>query len=303
MERKSRNDVVGMRVGPRMGACGVVHGQQLNDAHTRLGSPVNHTPEIAEIAHAATVFGAQRKHGNHHSCSPHRQFLQAHRFAVAHQHLTVAHSLLTSRSVVTFLPTFQLSCLVVHHHIFILQRQRHTIHVHRQHPVEFAHMLHRQVARRIPVTQGRMVPDERHRFAFLQLRCRHAENHRFSEKRHHARFNSRRISFIEKSVQRIIQRTFTPKVGKHEYFLSVGSIAPFHEVPLPTEQSSLLILHLIHISETDDAVLSRFHQHQVECPRFTVERLHHEILFPFASVGGHVVNEDMQSLSPRRIIV
>ena len=84
------------------------------------------------------------------------------------------------RTVVARLPRQQRVGLIVDNHIFIFYGQRNGIYIDGEEPVVTTHMLHLQIARRVPAAQSRMVTDDGYRLSLLQLRSRHAEKHRLA---------------------------------------------------------------------------------------------------------------------------
>ena len=139
--------------------------------------------------------------------------------------------------------------MVVDDHIFIFKRQGHAVNIHRENPIELADMLQGQVARGIPVADGRMIAYESQRLSVVQLRRRDAEDDSLAEKRQCQWNDARLIALIKIGIERIVERTVAPEVGKDEGLHAVGSIGTLHLVPLSAKHAAVTVFHLIDILE------------------------------------------------------
>ena len=135
MKCKGRNDVIGIRVAPRVGHCRIIDGQDLDDLHARGHGPVDQTAQVAEVAHPVRVLTAEREDGYHHSGSTPHPLLYTKSTTMNNKDRTIRNHRLVwrqqalSSAIVALLPSHKRIRLIINDDIFIFNGHKHGIHI------------------------------------------------------------------------------------------------------------------------------------------------------------------------------
>ena len=231
---------------------------------------------------------AQREHGNGDSRQSPRALAEAQRIAIEHQHLAVGQPV-SNRSVVALLPRHQSVRLGVYHHIFILYRHQPRHSVHRQHPLATAHILHLQIARRIPRTDGGMTATDSYCLPFQQLGGRDAKQQRATEQRQTGCLDSlatltMNAGLIGVAIEMVGQWTVAPLIGEGIVFRRIEVILSRHQCPLLSQHLALGIFHLIVVFDVRQRMVPADQCRRLQQPQLPIVGLHRQVLLTSASV-------------------
>ena len=289
-----------------VGGC-VVDRQQLDDLHARHHSPVNEALEVAEVAHAIAMVATQREDGDDDAGSAPDSLAQPQVLAVADKHLSVGH-LGINDAVIALFPGYQVMRFLVDHHIFILQRQEHGVHVDGEHPVGLSQVLHTQIARLAPTAQRGMAADKSQHLSGLQLRRRDAEEYRLAVEWHRQRLNLFATlallgGQVSITIEVGIQRLLTPLVGKDIALRSIEVVAPCHGRPLLPQHLPLAVLHLVVVCQLADGMLARGDDRRLHRPHQSVVGVHQQVSGALGTVGAAVAEHHMETLAPLRTVL
>ena len=298
MEGVDGNGVVGIGVGPSARLSGVVNRQDLYHFHSRLCRPVDHPPQIAEIADAIGVLAAQGEDRHDHSGHTPDVFPDTEDAAVEHEHLAVGDVPRAGTPVVTLLPCREGTGGVVDDDILIFQRQEHAHHVDRQRPHRPPGIFHPHIARDVPPADRRMASADGQCLSRFELGSGDAENDCAAEERRVDRPDALTAGTaggrqIGVGVQMALDGNVAPRVRKDIILRRVAPEDALHAVPLAPQDFSVGVLDLIAVAERGDMAVARLHDDGLQRPLLPVVGDHREFLPLYASVAPVIFQFDM----------
>ena len=178
MKGKDADATVGIRVGPGVGDGGVVDGQHLQHSLSRAGHPVDHLLQVAEVAHAETVFGAEREY--RYQCAGTTDVVDGEegRFEFIDHHAVFTHVGQRHPAVVMVFPYHLVFVSHIHGHELELQS---VVHQERGvkvgHPLVVVVLIHGHTTLHVPVAQLVAFAHQHEAFVATELWGAHLEAH------------------------------------------------------------------------------------------------------------------------------